>query len=90
MDPFAPDLPTGSGKRINGDFRAKISYSAKTPADKSSVNEKDIERVRSFGAGLLKILEYRLGNLKTGEQAKFEFMRFEVELSWPAEFAPSE
>jgi hypothetical protein len=71
-------------------FSPEVGRNLQGPAAKSPINEKDIERIRSFGAGLLRILEYRLGNLKTGEQAKFEFMRFEVELSWPAEFAPSE
>jgi hypothetical protein len=47
-------------------------------------------RVRSFGGDFCKIVEYRFGNPNIGDRAKFEFMRFEVELSWPAEFVPFE
>jgi hypothetical protein len=51
-----------------------------------SVTGEDIEKVRAFGQGKLIILEYKLGNLKTGEQAKFEWMRFDVELTWPSRY----
>jgi hypothetical protein len=36
------------------------------------------------------VIPVSVRNMTVGEQAKFEFMRFEVELSWPAEFTPSE
>ena len=43
----------------------------------------EIEKIRRFGRGELRILDYKLGDLVPGKRARFEWMRFEVDLSWP-------
>jgi hypothetical protein len=70
-------------------FSPEVGRTIQGPGSRQAINVEDVETVRSFGQGRLKILEYRLGNLKTGERATFESMRFEVELSWPAEYTPA-
>lgn len=70
-------------------FSTEVGRSIQRRESRRPPDEEDIERVRSFGRGRLRILDYRLGNLKTGEQAKFEWLRFEVEVSWPAAFSRS-
>ena len=45
----------------------------------------EMEKIKRFGRGELRILDYKLGDLVPGEKARFEWMRFEVDLSWPAE-----
>ncbi|MCX5810047.1 MAG: hypothetical protein NTX36_11875 [Proteobacteria bacterium] len=65
---FSPEV----GKTIDG-VEAK-----RRPA------EEEIEAVRRFGRGKIGISAYRLADLEPGRQAKFEWMRFEVGLSWPA------
>ena len=69
-------------------FSPEVGAGIQSPESPRPPNEKDIEQVRSFGRGLLRIVEYGLGNLNVGEQAKFEWMRFEVHVSWPGEFGP--
>jgi hypothetical protein len=69
---FSPEV----GKTVNG------------PDAKRQPTPEEIEQVGRFGRGKLKILDYRLGDLKIGQQAKFEWMRFEVDLSWPSAFKP--
>jgi hypothetical protein len=67
-------------------FSPEVGRAIQGPGSSGAASEEDVERVRSFGRGRLEIVEYRLGNLKTGERARFEYMRFRVELSWPAKF----
>jgi len=69
-------------------FSPDVGIAIQSPETRRSPTEKEIERVRAFGQGLLRIVDYRLGNLKPGEQAKFEWLRFEVRLSWPAAYTP--
>jgi hypothetical protein len=57
--------------------------------NRQAASEEEINRVRAFGQGRLCITEHRLGNLATGKRARFEHMRFEVELFWPTLFAPA-
>jgi hypothetical protein len=45
----------------------------------------EIEKIKHFGRGELRILDYKLGDLVSGKRARFEWMRFDVDLSWPAE-----
>jgi hypothetical protein len=45
----------------------------------------EIEKIKHFGRGELTILDYKLGDLVSGKRARFEWMRFEVDLSLPAE-----
>jgi hypothetical protein len=70
-------------------FSPEVGRAIQGPGSRSAPDEKDVEKVRAFGRGTLRILQYRLGNLKAGEQAKFEWMRFEVELAWPSEYGPA-
>ena len=69
-------------------FSPAVGRTIGGPEAKKQPTEKEVEQVRRFGQGKLKILEYRLGDLEHGKQAKFEWMRFEVDLSWPASFKP--
>lgn len=71
-------------------FSPEVGRTIQGPGSRSAVSAEDVERVRSFGQGRLTILEYRLGNLKPGERAAFQWMRFEVEVSWPAHYKPAE
>jgi hypothetical protein len=43
----------------------------------------EITQVQSYGRARLEILDYGLTDLTPGEQAKFAWMRFKVQLSWP-------
>lgn len=65
---FSPDV----GKTIAG------------PDATGPVTEEDVERVRQFGRGTLTILNFRLADAEPGKTARFEWIRFRVELSWPA------
>jgi hypothetical protein len=49
----------------------------------------EIEKATSYGRGVLRILGHRLNHLEPGKQARFDSMRFEVQLSWPAQDAPA-
>jgi hypothetical protein len=49
----------------------------------TSPSEDEVEKVRAYGRGALKVIDYRLNNLEPGHQAGFEWLRFEVMLSWP-------
>jgi hypothetical protein len=69
-------------------FSPEVGKSIAPPEAKRQPTVEEIDRVRHFGHGRLKILDYRLTDLIPGQQAKFEWMRFEVELSWPAGFKP--
>ncbi len=50
---------------------------------KGKPTAEEIKTVRQFGRGELRILDYRLTDLESGKQARFEWVRFEVDLSWP-------
>jgi len=69
-------------------FSPEVGKTINSPDAKRQPTPEEIEQVGRFGRGKLKILDYRLGALKIGEQAKFEWMRFEVDLSWPTSFKP--
>ena len=49
----------------------------------SMLGMEDVERVEAFGRGALTILRYRLSPRRAGEQARFEWMKFKVCLTWP-------
>jgi hypothetical protein len=83
--------PNSSGdKNVNAPGRARqfifspeVGRTIAGPQTTTAISPEDVDRVRAFGRGELRILDYRLKNLKPGQQAAFEWMRFEVELSWP-------
>jgi hypothetical protein len=50
----------------------------------TELSAQEIEREREFGPGSLRIPDYRLTNLRGAGKAAFEWLRFEIELSWPA------
>ncbi|MEW6440616.1 MAG: hypothetical protein AB1640_06710 [bacterium] len=64
-------------------FSPEVGRTVAGPQARTAPSPEDIETVRRFGRGTLRILEYRLDNLEPGKQAGMEWMRFEVELSWP-------
>ena len=66
---FSPDV----GRTIDG------------PDTTSTPSEGDIELVESFGRGELRILEYELSDTEPGKRARFAWIRFSAELSWPAQ-----
>ena len=63
---FSPDV----GKTIDG------SSAGRSPTPE------EIEAVRRFGSGTLRIVDYRVSNLKPGREARFEWMKFGVRIMW--------
>jgi len=47
---------------------------------KEALNPAYIERIAKFGKGRFTILEYRLSNIEAGKQARFEWLKFRVDL----------
>lgn len=45
----------------------------------------EIDRIREYGQGSFVIEDYRLSEISPGDRARFEWIRFRVELSWPGE-----
>jgi hypothetical protein len=64
---FSPDV----GRTIDG------------PEAKRKPTVEEIERVKDFGTGVLRILDYSILELEPGDRTLLEWMRFEVELFWP-------
>ena len=71
-------------------FSPEVGRTIQGPGTVAGPSEKDVEAVGAFGQGRLRIVEQRLGNLEPGKQARFAWMRFEVELSWPDPASASE
>jgi hypothetical protein len=67
-------------------FSPEVGRTIQGPESRRAINEAEIDDVRAFGRGVLKILDFKLGNLGPGRQARFERMKFEVVLSWPEDF----
>jgi len=63
-------------------FSPEVGRSIAGPDSRQALTEEDIGQVGEFGQGRLEILEFRLGDLEPGKQARFEWMRFRVTLSW--------
>jgi len=79
------------GKNVNAPgevrefiFSPEVGRMIDGPQATESISPEDVAAVRRFGEGGLTILEYRLTNLEPGAQAAIDWMRFRVELSWPA------
>ena len=64
-------------------FSPEVGRSIQGADAKAAPTEDEVEKVRAYGRGLLKIIEYRLNNLEVGQQAGFEWIRFEVTIYWP-------
>lgn len=88
--------PNGPGeKNVNAPgevrefiFSPQVGKTIDGPGATGPVTEEDIERVRRYGRGTLTILEYRLADAEPGKTARFDWLRFKVELSWPADRGP--
>jgi hypothetical protein len=65
-------------------FSPEVGSTISGPKASGNVTPEEIEKVRSFGRGEMRILEYRLQDLEPGKRAKFTWIRFEADLSWPA------
>lgn len=63
-------------------FSPEVGRTVAGPQATSGPTAEEIERVRAFGRGSLRILDLRLGNLAPGRQARIEWMRFRVQLWW--------
>lgn len=64
-------------------FSPEVGRTIGEPEAKRNPTPDEIETVRRWGHGELRILDYRLRDLEPGKRASFEWMRFEVDLSWP-------
>ena len=64
-------------------FSPEVGATIDGPDATRSPTPAEIERVLQWGLGTLTILEYRLADLDPGKTARFEWMRFSVQLSWP-------
>lgn len=64
-------------------FSPEVGRTIDGPNAKREPILEEIEKIKRFGRGELRILDYRLGDLEPGKRARFEWMRFEVDLSWP-------
>jgi len=65
-------------------FSPAVGQTIGSPNAQRKPTPEDIEAIRSFGEGKLLILNYGLTSLEPGKRARFEWMRFQVELSWSA------
>ena len=65
-------------------FSPEVGTTIDGPDASRAVSWEDVETVRAFGSGTLTIVESRLGGLEPGETARFEWLRFTVELRWRA------
>jgi hypothetical protein len=88
-DNTGPNEPGEKNVNAPGDLREfifspDVGRSIDGPNATAAPTPEQIEQVRHYGQGSLKILGSRLGNLEPGKQARLEWMRFEVRLSWPA------
>lgn len=66
-------------------FSPEVGRTIGGPEARRHPTHEEVERIAEFGRGKLTILDYRLANLAQGQRAHFEWMKFEVELSWPKE-----
>jgi hypothetical protein len=64
-------------------FSPEVGRTIDGPNAKRKPTLEEIEKIQRFGRGELRILDYKLGDLVPGKRARFEWMRFEVDLSWP-------
>lgn len=64
-------------------FSPEVGGTIDGPNAKRKPTLEEIEKIQRFGRGELRILDYKLGDLIPGKRARFEWMRFEVDLSWP-------
>lgn len=67
-------------------FSPEVGRMIAGPDAQTNLSEEDIERVGRFGRGTLRIIDYSLLGLEPGTHARFDKIRFEVELSWPAAY----
>jgi hypothetical protein len=66
-------------------FSPEVGRSIQGADAKAAPTEDEVAKVRNYGRGLLRIIEYRLNNLEVGQEAGFDWLRFEVSLSYPDE-----
>jgi hypothetical protein len=67
-------------------FSPAVGRTIDGPLAEGSPTGMDIDRIGLFGRGELRILDYALEDIIAGKQARFAWMRFEVDLSWEALF----
>jgi hypothetical protein len=67
-------------------FSPEVGDTIDGPRASRSPSPEEIERVGSFGSGRLEILDYRLADLKPGQQARMVWLKFRACLSWPASY----
>jgi hypothetical protein len=63
-------------------FSPAVGRTVDGPDARKKPDHEDVEAVRQNGQGVFKIVEYLLVDLKPKKQAGFQWIRFEVELSW--------
>jgi hypothetical protein len=63
-------------------FSPEVGRSIQGPTAVAAVTAEEVEAVRRFGTGVLRIVDFRLDHLAPGERAAFAWLRFEVELTW--------
>ena len=68
------ELARENFRRIGENFACAVRTAAMGP--------EEIEAVRRFGSGTLRIVDYRVSNLKPGREARFEWMKFGVRIMW--------
>ena len=63
-------------------FSPAVGRTIAGPEAKRSPTPEEIDAIRSLGRGKLRILDYQLKDLEPQKQARFQWMNFEVELSY--------
>jgi hypothetical protein len=64
-------------------FSPEVGRTIGGPEATSYPTNEEMKRIEQYGKGVLTILDSRLGNLLPNQQARFEWMRFQVEMTWP-------
>jgi hypothetical protein len=63
-------------------FSPEVGKTIDRPDAGRSPTPEEVEAVRRFGQGTLTIRDYRLSDVEPGRQARFEWMKFEVQVGW--------
>jgi len=65
-------------------FSLEVGKTIDGPGARRQPAHEEVERIRRFGRGALTVLAFRVGTHAQGQDPSLEWMRFTVELTWPA------
>ncbi len=69
-------------------FSPEVGRSIDTPRDGRDPTAQELQRIKEFGQGELIVREYRFAPAAAGQEARLDWMYFEVTLTWPKSYVP--